>query len=180
MNAAHGTILGLAIVMGGWACSAQEVLSPHGQFEPGAPLNTRFTAPGNESVYSPFSRSLSSGVAPSARSSASFTRVPTVSVPRTLDSRYFLINGLHLALALLDAGITQRCIATHQYQEGNPLMPSSFGAQLGVDFALVGYSSFVSYKLKKQRSNLWWLSPTIGVTAHSVGVGIGFNALAQQ
>jgi hypothetical protein len=59
-------------------------------------------------------------------------------------------------------------------------MPSSLGAQLGVDFALVSYASFVSYKMKKQRSGEWWITPMIGVTTHSMGVGIGFHALAQQ
>jgi hypothetical protein len=83
-------------------------------------------------------------------------------------------------MAMLDVVVTQRCIATHQYREGNPLMPSSLGAQLGVDFALVGYGSFVSYKLKKQGSSVWWITPVIGVTTHSVGIGINFHALAHQ
>jgi hypothetical protein len=180
MTAVHGRILGLVIVMGSWACSAQEASIPLGQIERDAPLAARLTLPDNVSAHSPFSSSLPSVAVPAAISAASFARMPTVTVPRTLDSRYFMLNGMHLAMALLDVEITQRCIANHQFKEGNPMMPSSLGAQLGVDFALVGYGSYVSYKLKKQRSNLWWISPMIGVTTHSVGVGIGFNALAHQ
>jgi hypothetical protein len=183
MNAAHGTILGLVIAMGGWACSAQEATIPFRQIERDAQLSARLTVPGNEPTGSLFSSSLPSGVTPAAHLSASaagFVRVPPATVSRTLDSRYFLVNGLHLTMAMLDVVVTQRCIATHQYREGNPLMPSSLGAQLGVDFALVGYGSFVSYKLKKQGSSVWWITPVIGVTTHSVGIGINFHALAHQ
>jgi hypothetical protein len=83
-------------------------------------------------------------------------------------------------MAMADVVMTQRLIATGQYKEGNPLMPSSRGAQLGVDFALVGYGSYVSYKMKKQGYGSWWITPMIGVTTHSIGVGIGFNNLAQH
>jgi hypothetical protein len=178
MNTAHGTILGLAIAMGGYACSAQEVTMPLGQIGRDAKLSATLTLPGNETANSHFSSSLPTVGVPAKLSAAGFARVPADTVPRTLDSRYFLLNGLHLAMALLDVEVTQRCIATHQYKEGNPLMPSSLGAQLGVDFALVGYGSFVSYKLKRQRSNLWWITPMIGVSTHSVGVAVDFNALA--
>ena len=180
MNAVHGTMLGLAIMMGGWACSAQEATIPFRQIERDAQLAARLTVPGNKTASSPFSSSLPSGAVPAAPSAAGFVRVPPVTVPRTLDSKYFLVNGLHLAMAVLDVEMTQRCIATHQYKEGNPLMPSSLGAQLGVDFVLVGYGSFVSYKLKKHGSSMWWITPMIGVTTHSIGVGIGINALAHQ
>jgi hypothetical protein len=81
-------------------------------------------------------------------------------------------------MAMLDVAVTQRLIATHEYGEGNPLMPSSRSAQMGVDFALVGYGSFVSYKMKKGGSREWWIMPMIGVATHSVGVSIGFNDLA--
>ena len=53
------------------------------------------------------------------------------------------------------------------------MMSSSLGAQLGVDFVSVGYAAFMSYKLKKRHSTLWWLSPTIGIAAHTVGVATG-------
>ena len=182
MNTAHGTILGLVIAMGGWACSAQVATIPSGQTELGGRLRAELTAPANQPAGSFFSSSLPSGVAPVKHLSASaagFVRVPRVTV-RTLDSRYFLFNGLHLTMAMLDVAVTQHLIATGQYREGNPLMPSSLGAQLGVDFALVSYASFVSYKMKKQRSGEWWITPMIGVTTHSMGVGIGFHALAHQ
>jgi hypothetical protein len=180
MNATHGTILGLAIAMGGWACSAQVATIPSGQIERGAQLSARLALPGNETASSPFSSILPTVVGPAALSAASFARVPSITVPQTLDSRYFLVNGLHLAMALLDVEVTQRCIATNQDREGNPLMPSSLGGQLSVNFALVGYSSFVSYKLKKHQSRVWWLSPMMGAAAHSAGIGTGISALSHQ
>lgn len=183
MNAAYDTILGLMIAMGGWACSAQVATIPSGQIERDGQLSARLTAPVNQPAGRLFSSSLPSGIVPVEHLSASaagFVRVPPVTVSRTLDSRYFLLNGLHLTMAMLDVAVTQRLIATQRYGEGNPLMPSSCGAQLGVDFALVGYGSFVSYKLKKQRSGEWWITPMIGVATHSVGVSIGFNDLAHR
>ena len=176
MNTAHGMILGLAIAMGGWACSAQVATIPSGQIERDGQLSAKLTAPVNQPTGSLFSSSLPSGIVPAEHltaSAAGFVRVPRVTVSRTLDSRYFLLNGLHLTMAMLDVAVTQRLIATGQYREGNPLMPSSLGAQLGVDFALVGYGSFVSYKLKKRGSNLWWISPAIGAAAHGVGAATG-------
>jgi hypothetical protein len=185
MNAAHGTILGLAIVMGGWACSAQEATIPLAPVAQDGQLSARVTLPGAETAASSFSSSLPAVVVPAAPSPAGFIRVTSIRVipstsPRTLDSKYFLVNGLHLALALLDVEVTQRCIATNQYGEGNPLMPSSLGGQLSVNLALVGYGSFVSYKLKKHESRVWWLSPMVGVAAHSAGIGTGLSALSHQ
>jgi hypothetical protein len=84
------------------------------------------------------------------------------------------MNGLHLGMATFDVAMTQRCIADHHCQEGNPLMPSSLAGQLSIDFAYVGYGTFVSYRLKRHGSKLWWLSPTVGAAAHTVGVAIGF------
>jgi hypothetical protein len=76
-------------------------------------------------------------------------------------------------MAVLDVELTQHCIANHHCVEGNPLMPSSHAGQLGINFALVGYGAFVSYKLKKQDRKLWVLSPTAGIAAHTLGVATG-------
>jgi hypothetical protein len=77
-------------------------------------------------------------------------------------------------MAVFDVGMTQHCIADHHCREGNPLMPSSLAGQLSVDFAYVGYGTFVSYRLKKHRNRLWLLSPAVGIAAHAVGVESGF------
>lgn len=88
---------------------------------------------------------------------------------------FFLLNGLHLGLAVLDVEMTQHCLANHHCVEGNPLMPSSHAGQLGINFALVGYGTFISYRLKKQGSKLWVLSPAAGIAAHAVGVASGIE-----
>jgi len=158
MNAMHGTMLGLVVAMGGWVCSAQQASIPFGQLEGNGQLSAS---------------SFSTGVTPSEPFVTGFVRMPPVTVPRTLGSSYFLLNGVHLGTAVFDMEMTQHCIATHQCREGNPLMPSSLAGQLSVDFALVGYGSFVSYRLKKHGSKLWWISPATGVAAHSVGAATG-------
>lgn len=94
---------------------------------------------------------------------------------RTADSRYLLLNGLELGLGLFDVAMTQHCIADHHCREGNPLMPSSLGGQLGINFGYAAYSSFISYKLKKRHSQFWFLAPTAGIAAHGVGVASGFQ-----
>ncbi len=99
--------------------------------------------------------------------------VHPVASERVLDRKYYLLNGLHLGMELLDVELTQRCIANHQCVEGNPLMPSSRGGQLSVNFAYVGYSAFVSYRLKKRHLRLWWISPMTGLAAHTAGVTTG-------
>ncbi len=101
------------------------------------------------------------------------SRVAPVREHKILDRNYYLLNGLHLGMGLLDVGLTQHCIATHQCAEGNPLMPSSLAGQLSVNVAFVGYASFLSYNLKKRHSRLWWISPTSGMATHTVGVATG-------
>jgi len=172
MNTVQGTMLGLTIAIGGWACSAQQATIPFKQLEQDAQLTARLTVPGNEATNSFSSSSLSPEVVSLEPSAASYVRVPPVPVaaPRTLSSSFYLLNGLHLGMAVLDVEMTQRCIANHTCREGNPLMPSSLAGSLSVNIALVGSGSYVSYLLKRRRSNLWWLSPTVGVAGHGVGV----------
>ena len=77
-------------------------------------------------------------------------------------------------MALFDVEMTQHCIADHHCKEGNPMMPSSQAGQLSVSFGTFAYASATSYWLKKHKSRLWALAPTVGITAHSAGVVSGF------
>jgi len=54
-------------------------------------------------------------------------------------------------------------------------MPASHAGQLGVNFALVGYSTFISYRLKKGGNRMWRAAPIAGIAAHTVGVASGFR-----
>jgi hypothetical protein len=94
---------------------------------------------------------------------------------RTLDTRYYLLNGTHLEMMLLDVQMTRRCIADGHCKEGNPLMPSSLGGQLGVGFALVGSGAVSSYWLKRHHSRMWWIAPVVGIAAHGVGLVSGIK-----
>jgi hypothetical protein len=170
MNTVHGMILGLAIAIGGLACSAQDAKIPFRQIAQNAQLSATATVPGNETGVS-HSYEMPRG----SLSTSGFVFVPPASKkPRTLSTGFFLINGLHLGMAALDIGMTQHCIADHHCREGNPMMPSSLSGQLGVDFALVGWGGFVSYRMKKQENKAWWFSPVVGIAAHAAGVATGF------
>ncbi len=157
--------IGIAVLMGGCACFAQQTPIPFEQIQRDAQLSAMRMTPNSDlaSLSLPESApGVSSSAAPSlplspasASSSAGFTRAPAVRSPRTLDARYLWLNSLHLALAVSDTEMTQHCIADHHCREGNPLMPSSLAGQIGIDFALVGYGSFISYRLKKHGSHFW-------------------------
>ena len=170
MNAVNGTMLCLAVAMGALACSAQDATIPIRQIERDAQLSAKLATPGGEAAVSH-----SNGVPSGSSSAAGFVLVPPAyKAPRTLSRGFFLMNGLHLGMAAFDVAMTQRCIADHHCREGNPLMPSSLAGQLSIDFAYVGYGTFVSYRLKRHGSKLWWLPPTVGVASHAVGVASGF------
>ena len=175
MNTLHGAILGLAMAMGGLVCSGQELTSqepavPFQQIERDAQLSAKLSVPTSDaaihSAYEMPSR-------PSIANGYVFVP-PATTAPRTLNKEFFLINGLHLGMSVFDVGMTQHCIADYHCREGNPLMPSSLAGQLSVNFAYVGYGSFMSYRLKKRGSKLWLLSPVVGVATHAVGVASGF------
>lgn len=160
----------LPLVLCGLNCWAQNAQVPFRQIERDAQLSARLIVPEAEAGMN---RSGEAYSLPSASSGALYVR-PTYKPPRTLDSKFFLINGLHLGMATLDVALTQRCISNNHCREGNPLMPSSFAGQLALDSAFVGTGAFVSYRLKRQNSGLWWLSPIVGLSAHTAGAVTGF------
>lgn len=170
MNTVSGTMLGLALAMGSLACSAQDAKIPIKRLAREAQLSARSAVPANEAAIGRASEAFSG-----SSSSAGFIFVrPAPKPPRTLSAGFLVLNGLHLGMAIFDVEMTQHCIADQHCVEGNPLMPSSRAGQLGVNFALVGYSAFMSYRFKKKESKLWILSPTVGIVAHTVGVASGF------
>ena len=61
------------------------------------------------------------GMLSGSSSSAGFVSVPqTPKTPRTLSKGFFLVNGMHLGMAVFDVEMTQHCIANHHCIEGNP------------------------------------------------------------
>lgn len=168
MKAAHSSVLGLAILLGGGSCAAQSMNAQILKLDLAQAKN--LVTPRSLPDFS--SRAYSG--TPSTGFNAAVSR-PYPTSPRTADSRFFLLNGLHLGIAVFDVEMTQRCITNHRCHETNPLMPSSQAGQLGINFALVGSSSLASYWLKKHQSKLWWLPPATGVAVHSYGVTTGFE-----
>ena len=166
MNKLCRTLLCLFLIAYGLHCLAQNAKVPFRQIERDAQLTANLNISDRVEALSHSSEAYA---APSASSSSSYMR-PSYKQPRVLDSKYLLINGLHLGMAALDIGLTQHCIANHRCREGNPLMPSSLAGQVGMDSALVGSGAFISFRLKKADSKLWWLSPVAGMSAHTAGV----------
>lgn len=171
MNVLRVTTLGLGIVVGGWACSAQQATIPFKQISQEAKLLNAFALPGHETSSSLDAGSLSSEFASSGSSGSGFTRpAPTVVRRKPLGANFYLLNGIDLGMAVLDVELTQHCIATHKCREGNPMMPSSQAGALSVSIGLVGVTTWASYRMKKHQSHIWWLSPTSGIAGHVVGV----------
>lgn len=168
------SLLGPGLLAVAMACSAQNTVIPLRQIEREARnpvLSSIAVVPPN-----PIDRVAPGPPASESVPVASFVLPqPTVKPPRALSGSFFLLNGLHLGMAVFDVEMTQHCIANHHCVEGNPLMPSSQAGQLGVNFALVGYGTFLSYKLRKHGNKLWVLSPATGIAAHTVGVATGFK-----
>jgi hypothetical protein len=161
-------MLGLSLTMGNLAGSAQQATIPFAQIERDSQFKAIVTAQGGE-----VTASLSPAAIAATPLSAGIERVPQLTIPRIANSRFYLLNGLHLGMAVLDVELTQHCIATHQCREGNPLLPSSLAGKLSVESALVAYGSFVSYRLKKRKSKLWWLPPMAGIASHGAGAATG-------
>jgi hypothetical protein len=164
-----GLSLVLGVIWGASPCIAQTTKVPFDDIQREARLSANLFIPDAEAAVSGSNEAY---LYPSASGSLSVR--PSYKQPRVLDSKFFLVNGLHLGLAALDVSLTQRCIANHHCREGNPLMPSSFAGQFALDSAYVVTGAFVSFRLKKQESKLWWLSPVIGISAHTAGAMTAF------
>jgi hypothetical protein len=149
-------------------CSAQDTAVPFQQIEHEAKLS--LALPSANGVFSSSIEANNSSVAPQLKN---FTRAVPGNQSSSFDAKYLLLNGLHLGAAVLDVEMTQHCIANHTCREGNPLMPSSHIGQLSVNFAFVGYGSWISYRLKRHHSSLWWVAPTVGASAHMAGAATG-------
>jgi len=84
-----------------------------------------------------------------------------------------LLNSLHFSLAFADIETTQHCINEHTCREGNPLLPSSQAGKLGVSLGIATFTAVASYQIKKETTKAWWLAPTVGIAAHTVGLATG-------
>ena len=170
MKMLSGTLAGLLLVATGVMSAAQNAAIPFKQIEHDSLVSANLDIPAGEAAAN---RANAEYPAASAFSSSAYMQ-STYKKERTLDSKFFLVNGLHLGLAALDIGLTQHCIAAHRCREGNPLMPSSLAGQLTLDAAFVSSSAIISFRLKRQNSKLWWFSPSVGIGAHTAGAITGF------
>jgi hypothetical protein len=168
MKASHSSILALVIILGGKSCFAQSINTPAIKFDLESANN-------HAAIRSLPDFSLETYLGTSSTGSSAAVSRPYATSPRTADTKFFLLNGLHLGMAVFDVEMTQRCITNHRCHETNPLMPSSQAGQLSINFALVSSISLASYWLKKHQSKLWWLPPVTGVAVHSYGVATGFE-----
>lgn len=180
MRKTGGLVLGAALLVGGCTCFAQNAPIEFARMERNTLLPPKPAAPASKasaSLYSGFKPANSSSSAPAeagASSVAEAMRILYAGQRRPLGAKFFLLNGLHLGMAGLDLALTQRCIDAHRCREGNPLMPSSLAGRASLQFSLVGFGAFVSGRLKRHGSKLWWVTPFVGIVAHGAGVASGF------
>jgi hypothetical protein len=160
--------VGLALALAGWMCPAQQNQVPFGQLQRDAGVPVQASALVGEVDLSPEDPFVSAG-------SLISSPPPSVVPPKIVGKTYYLLNGLHLGLALADVEATQHCIANRHCQEGNPLMPSSQAGQISINVGLFAYAAGSSYWLKKRRAKWWWAPPAVGVAAHAVGVASGLK-----
>ncbi|MGD0911739.1 MAG: hypothetical protein ABR928_07580 [Terracidiphilus sp.] len=166
MSMGCGAAFGVALVMGAWSCAAQKAPVSTDQLPQAPQPQLALSAEGTPPV-------ISSRMMPGLRSAAAFKPAHSAANLHIIDGQFLMFNGLHLGMAILDEQMTQRCIASHQCREGNPLMPSSQAGQLTVDLALVSYGAGLSYRLKKHKSRWWWLAPASGIASHTAGAATG-------
>ena len=167
MNAVRCAVLIAVIAANGCACTAQETPAQEtsATFNLSADTHTRIY-PASRSDTVPGTASIGA---------AAYGLRPPQKPFRVADSKFVVLNGIHLGMAVFDVEMTQRCIASHRCSEANPLLPSSQMAQLSVDVTIVALSSGISYWLKKRGSKLWWLPAVTGAAVHSAGVATGFE-----
>ncbi len=171
MKTGKGLALVLVIAMGTWACPAQETALPTEPLPsaPSASASVTLTASNSSDGMMP---GVERGSPLIVNNLNGLHRAP-VMTGRVVDRNFLLINGLHVATAILDVELTQSCIASHSCKEGNPMMPSSQAGQLAVSFAFVSYGAGIGYWLKKHGSRMWWLAPTAGTASHIAGAATG-------
>lgn len=162
--------LELIVALGGCTCFAQKNPVPFAQILQDAKQQTHLVS----SVDSPGMSDSSSASSSSTSGVVELQPSPVATHP-VLDKNYFLLNGLHLAVGLADVESTQHCIAAHRCREGNPIMPSSQAGQITVIIGTFTTAAATSYWLKKHKSRMWWVSPTVGMIAHSIGVASGLR-----
>jgi hypothetical protein len=170
MNAVYGMTVGLAITMGGLTCSSQTTPVPFQQIAREMRLSAMRNPP--DALVSGESSSSAESADPFA-SSAAMIRPAPVTIRRPIVAPLYLLNGLELGMAALDVETSHRCIVTHHCAEANPLMPSNLAGAMSVTFSLSAFSVFTSYRLKKQGSKMWWISPMVGTVAHTAGLATG-------
>ena len=162
--------MALAVALAGLTCSAQQNPIPFKQIQRDGALQTHSVTATDNGDFS------SSATAPSSSASGVEFSLPAALVARpVLNKTYFVLNGLHLGMALADVGMTQHCIAEHRCKEGNPMMPSSQAGQISVSVGVFAYASATSYWLKKHKSKLWWAPPAVGLVAHTIGFTSGLR-----
>ena len=88
------------------------------------------------------------------------------------DWKFWTLNAAHAGAIIADVEITQQCIADHTCSEGNPLMPSSRARAYGVAMGFVLIEGIAAHKIRNTGSNAWWICPVMGVSAHSIGIGV--------
>jgi hypothetical protein len=165
-----GVLFVLALVAANVACQAQMPSIPFDTIQQES--QPQLERASDLVVAAATNASSSNAIAPTAI--VTTQRTPAI-IPRMGTKSFVVLNAIHLGMALLDVGMSQRCISDQHCKEGNPLMPSSLGGQLGLSLGMFAYATGTSYYFKKHGSRWSWVPPAAGIGVHTVGVLSGIS-----
>lgn len=94
---------------------------------------------------------------------------------RIVTPGFVALNTASFGAAALDVALTRRCIHAGTCHESNPFMQGGAGRQYGIALGMAAAGTFVSYKLKKEGSRAWMLTPIIGIGVHGFGAGMALR-----
>ncbi len=92
--------------------------------------------------------------------------------PHKFDWKFWTLVGADAGATAGDIWITHDCLQAKTCIEGNPLMPSSLGGQIGLNVPLFSSQIFTAMKLHKEGSKLWWIPLISGTATHGTGIGV--------
>jgi hypothetical protein len=90
---------------------------------------------------------------------------------KPLSGSFWRVNGLSIAMAMADMGMTAHCVSGATCRELNPLFGSrpTLVRLVGISLPLLGAEIATSYYLQKHNKN-WKRGPVLNIVTHAIGV----------
>jgi hypothetical protein len=89
---------------------------------------------------------------------------------KTADKKFWVVTVASFASTIADEEITQYAIRTHPLREANPILGQTRKSAYPVLLGIGSASTYLSYRLKKNGSDLWYVPQAFVIGSHSFGV----------